>query len=127
MPALQTMLSELNKLSIQDPDSPNNVNSALFEPGQTLSHAVQELNLDSKGLAGYLDKLPEGLQEALRALILSALTRESGLQPITFAWVPSYDYSLQLWDVSNTEKTAGGITVLLSSRYPDDEHPLART
>ena len=38
-----------------------------------------------------------------------------------------YDYGLRLWDVSNTAKTAGGITVLLGSRYPDDTHPLAQS
>jgi hypothetical protein len=124
MPALQTMLSELNKLSLPDQDQ---IDSGLFQPGKTLSDAVRALHLDSEDLAGYLDHLPIGLQEALRALILSALTRETGQQPITFAWVPSYDYNLQLWDVSNTDQTPGGITVVLGSRYPGDPHPLAGT
>lgn len=123
MPALQTTLSKLNALSL--PDRINDAESELFSPGRSLSDAVRALDMEVDELAPYLDLLPVGLQEALRALIFSALTREGGRQPITFAWVPSYDYELKLWDVSETPATPGGITAILGSRYPTDAHPLA--
>jgi len=122
MPALQTMLGRLNSLSL--PDQIDDIPADLFSPGQELSDAVRALDPDLDDLAPYLDLLPIGIKEALRALIYSALVRETR-QPMTFAWAPSYDYEMKLWDVSNTEQTAGGITVLLGSRYPSDRHPLA--
>jgi hypothetical protein len=55
------------------------------------------------------------------SVIRSAVARS---MPITFAWAPGYDYELSVWDVADTADTAGGITVLLRSRYPADPHPL---
>ena len=69
-------------------------------------------------------RAPGGISEALRATIHYAL----GTTPptlITFAWAPSYDYEIDIWQAPDTETTKGGITVLFKSRYPDDVHPIA--
>lgn len=122
MPALQTLLTRLNRFG--DAEVLSELDPALFEPGKRLSDAARELGYEDEGLLRYLDQLPVGVHEALRALIQSALTRPAR-QPITFAWAPGYDYELTIWDVSATPETPGGITVLLRSRYPADTHPLA--
>ena len=122
MPAMQTMVTRLNQLSQRE--QLQALEPRLFEPGTRLSDAVRELGLDDLDLASYLDELPIGIHEAIRAVIHSALTRKER-QPMTFAWAPGYDYELSVWDVSATRETRGGITVLLRSRYPGDPHPLS--
>jgi hypothetical protein len=122
MPAMQTMLTKLNQLSSDE--QLRELDPRLFAPEARLSDAVRELGIDDGGLARYLDELPIGIHEAIRAVVHSALLRESR-QPMTFAWAPGYDYELSVWDVSATKETAGGITVLLRSRYPADTHPLS--
>lgn len=67
---------------------------------------------------------PSALQRCVQAVIWENLTREATV-PITFAWTPGYDYSVTVYDVLDTADTAGGITVLLTSRYPRDPHPLS--
>ena len=124
MPAMQTMVTRLNQLST--PEVLSTLSPSLFEEGTRLSEAAQELGLDDLGLAGYLDDLPIGIHEGIRAVIHSALTRDER-QPMTFAWAPGYDYELSVWDISATPETPGGITVLLRSRYPGDTHPLSRS
>ena len=122
MPFLQTVLTKLNALSA--PDLINEIDPELFAPGTRLHEAVDVLGDVPRGYAEYLQTLPPAISEACRAVIFSALTREPR-QPITFAWAPGYDFELQLWDVSDTDQSPGGITLLLKSRYPSDPHPLA--
>ncbi len=47
--------------------------------------------------------------------------------PVTIAWAPGYDYKLNVWDVSSTDDTLGGLTLLVETRYPDDAHPINGT
>jgi hypothetical protein len=87
----------------------------LFRPGSPLQ-ADKMIDSDPKLAAAfqaYLDRLPGGFVEALRGVVYYALT-QSPPKPITFAWAPSYDYELNVWE------PACGITVLLKGRYPRD-------
>jgi len=128
VPALQTALTHMNAMS--HPGRIETIDPELFAPGTNLADAVGLLSQDEvpEQLVGvfaeYIQTLPPAISEACRAVIFSALNR-SPRQPITFAWAPGYDYELQLWDVSDTDATPGGITLLLRSRYPNDAHPLA--
>ncbi len=102
--------------------------AALYQPGNgvSLSEALgrtPSTNLSSAVLQ-YIDAWPSALQAAVQATIHDNLTR-GGRVPITFAWKPAYDYSLEIHDVLDTDKTRGGITVIVGSRYPADAHPLA--
>jgi len=119
MPALQVTFSELN---VQlGPDAIKGLSPTLFAEGQMLSAALPE-DLASLGFA--LDSLPSGIHEAIRAVLRDAVQRE---MPVTIAWAPGYDYKLNLWDVSSTDDTRGGVTILVETRYPDDGHPINGT
>jgi hypothetical protein len=70
----------------------------------------------------YVAKLPMSFQEAFRAVVYHALSTEPPT-PIVFAWAPAYDYEFNMWFAPDTPPTKGGLTILLKSRYPSDEHP----
>ena len=73
----------------------------------------------------FIGQWPSALQAAVQAVIWENFNRK-GTVPITFAWQPGYDYGITVHDVRDTSKTRGGITIVLTSRYPDDPHPLDR-
>ncbi len=78
-------------------------------------------------LQAYLDALPGGIQETLRATIYLALTSNPP-KPMNFKWEGAYDYKIEFtetFDTYQSPRTAGVIGVTLSGRYPDDPHPLA--
>ena len=114
MPRTQTALGAMNTGFSND--KIGEVPISLFEPGTSLTGAAQELGLDTAGLGNWLEGVPAGLQEAIRATIFSALNRDPR-SAITFAWAPAYDYELKVWDVAPTAATPGGITILLKSPY----------
>lgn len=127
MPRMQTAVTALNaqfgaeRIGDIDPapfapggDGPSTLAEALIRAGVDLDAATQR----------YVDGWPSALQAALRATIHENLAR-AGRVPITFAWAPGYDFEVSIWDVRDTTETAGGITILFKSRYPDDPHPLA--
>ena len=87
-----------------------------FEQGTRLSRAAATLNVNEDGLAAYLDRIPEGVHEAIRAAIYSALAREPR-QMVTFAWAPAFDWEVTVWDVGDTKVTRGGMTILVKSPY----------
>jgi hypothetical protein len=95
----------------------------LFEPGVDFAQSVRDdrLGLDEY-VQRYVEALPPAIREALRAVVLNAVERE---RAVTFAWAPGYDTEVTVWDVSDTDDTAGGITVMLRTRYPSDPHPLS--
>jgi hypothetical protein len=101
--------------------------ASLYHPdsGLSLSEALGRTPLTdlSDAVRAFIDGWPSALQAAVKATIHENLTREATV-PITFAWQPGYDYSITLHDVTDTAKSHGGITVLLTSRYPADPHPL---
>jgi hypothetical protein len=75
-------------------------------------------------LRDYLNGMPRAIEAAIRGVLLANLAEGDNRRPITFAWVPAYDWEVTVWDVADA-RSRGGITVLLGSRYPDDEHPLS--
>ncbi len=79
----------------------------------------------SPDVLDYLTTWPTALQRAVQAVIWENFNRDARV-PITFAWTPAYDYSITVYDVVDTDVSHGGITVLFTSRYPADEHPLRK-
>lgn len=132
MPTMQTALSSMNQSfgstsSRSLPGLPDEVLDA-FRPGPNTSlvaalRLVQSLDLPDQ-IFDYIDTWPSALQRAVQAVIWENFSRDASV-PITFAWVPGYDYSVTIYDVVDTADTAGGITILFTSRYPRDPHPLA--
>lgn len=129
MPTMQTALGSMNQSFAAGSigEIPSDVVEE-FRPGPDTSFvsALRRLpGLDmSDAVFDYLEEWPTALQRSVQAVIWENLTR-GAVVPITFAWTPSYDYSVTIFDVRDTDKTAGGITVLFTSRYPADAHPLA--
>jgi hypothetical protein len=96
-----------------------------FAEGVQLADLVDERDdIPRAGVIAFLQQMPLGIHEAIRAVIKANLERENPL-PITFAWQPGYDWELTINDVASTDETAGGITMIVRSRYPKDTHPLA--
>lgn len=128
MPALQVAMGPLNArfgpahvgdLELNPVDA--------FAEGVHLADLVREADDDDfprEAVASFLQEMPTAIHEAIRAVIRADLKREKPL-PITFAWQPGYDWELTVNDVSSTDETAGGITIIVRSRYPKDTHPLA--
>lgn len=124
MPRMQEMSVQLNAAFA--PASIGQVDPEWFGPGGgSLADGFSELpGVEiGAGQRAWLDAWPSALQAALRAVLYENLTRD-GTVPVTFAWTPGYDYDLRVWDVRDSAATQGGITVLVTSRYPDDAHPL---
>jgi hypothetical protein len=125
MPALQTACSHLNKAFSREHIRQTAKKKEAFATGKKLATGVV---MDSKKAmhspwAGFLDTIPKSLQESIRSVIHYALSQTPPVN-ITFAWAPSYDFEVSIWDSPDTTATRGGITVLVKSRYPDDAHPL---
>jgi hypothetical protein len=102
-----------------------------FAPGAPLHDALAEHGATPgtplhRAFREHLRELPGAISETLRATIHHAL----GTTPpthITFAWAPSYDHEITVWHAPDTDDTKGGITVLIKSRYPSDNHPLKKS
>lgn len=110
-------------------DAPGDVDVESFRPGPetSLTDALSRMpNIElSDAILDYIASWPSALQRAIQAVIWENFTRAARV-PITFAWTPAYDYSITVYDVVDTDISKGGITVLFTSRYPADEHPLQR-
>jgi hypothetical protein len=132
MPALQMVFGQMNSLFGEPEIRKTAQRAALFGPGKRLSSAARALEILPQGQAprrlwlSVLDGLPPAVHETIRAVVYSALSTRPRPVPITFAWVPGYDTSVTVWQAPDTRLTRGGITMLLSTRYPDDKHPLRR-
>ena len=118
MPFFQAMASRANAtltkqgLRGKDPD--------LFGEGRSLVADLRELRIvETDEEAAYVDAFPSGLREAVRALLRSNLTSGEPLD-VTFSWAPGYDDEVTLWQVANSDRSGGGITIFVRSRYPDD-------
>ncbi len=99
----------------------------LFDPcgGLNFPEALRRAeNIDVPGfVCDFLELWPSALLAAVQAIIWENFNRETRV-PITFAWQPAYDYSITVHDVYDTPETRGGITIVFTSRYPGDAHPL---
>jgi hypothetical protein len=128
MPLMQSATSSMN--SAFAPDAVSEIDgdtAAGYHPdsGSSLSEALDRTPKTdlSDAVKSFIDGWPGALQAAVKATIHHNLTRDARV-PITFAWQPGYDFSITLHDVTDTATSHGGITVLLTSRYPNDTHPL---
>ena len=74
-------------------------------------------------LQAYLDALPPGIQESIRATIYFAL-KSNPPKPVAFAWRGGYDYRLEMDETYDAGPTVGTIGITLVGRYPDDPHPI---
>ena len=132
MPALQTILSELNRAFSKDHIKELVAKREEFAP----TTLVEDEKPLARGLivkqgtplhaawVEFLNSMPKSIQEVQRALIYHAL----GTKPptlITFAWAPGYDWELTIWHAPDTSTTRGGITVLTKSRSPGDKLPIS--
>lgn len=130
MPMHQTLLVELNSSFRESEVGKLAANSDVFAPGQPVHAALANIVADPstplhRSFRAYLSKMPGSVSEALRSTIHYALNTTPPTL-ITFAWAPSYDYELTVWQAPDTKETRGGITILLKSRYPSDAHPLGQ-
>jgi hypothetical protein len=127
---MQTALSSMNvAFSAEGVDSFGAESVEAFRPdsGNSLAESLRRhpgVTLDDAILA-FIDTFPTALTRAVQAIIWENANRRVTV-PITFAWQPGYDYSITVHDVSDTPKTRGGITIVFTSRYPGDPHPLNR-
>jgi hypothetical protein len=67
----------------------------------------------------FLDTFPLAIQEAVTAVLRSALQRSPRL-PVTFAWAPGYEFELLISEARTVDGSLGGITVFVRTRYPHD-------
>lgn len=125
MPAAQTAMGPLNQRFAAGSVADRKLNPPeAFGPGMQLADLVEdEPHVDREFVRAFIASMPRAIHEAIRAVIHQNLEADEPL-PITFAWLPGYDWELTISDVADTDRTRGGITVVLRSRYPDDPHPL---
>jgi hypothetical protein len=113
-----TMVVRANALF--HPDNLEQLDPNRVAPGTPFGNPLRERGIarSDRELAFFMS-WPEGLREALQAIVHSALSRTPRL-PVTFAWAPGYDYELTMYETPGTAEGPGGITILLRSRYPAD-------
>lgn len=127
MPALQSVLGELNHAFSKNEIGKLAAMRESFAPGNGLDTSifVKKGTALHKAWTEYALQLPGSFQETLRGIVYHALSTKPATQ-ITFAWAPGYDYELTVWHAPDTKATRGGITVLVKSRYPSDKHPISK-
>lgn len=124
MPRMQTAVSAFN--ASFGPQGIVEIDRGAFAPDvdAPFSEALRRAGVELDDVtAAFVDGWPSGIRAAVRAVLHENLTRD-GTVPVTFAWAPGYDFEVSIWDVRDTKETAGGVTILFRSRYPDDPHPL---
>ena len=91
----------------------------------TFADAVHALELTNRpSELAYINAWPRGQLRAVAAAVRSCLSR-SPRMPITFAWVPAYDYQITIWESAGVrESMRGEMTILFGSRDPGDENPV---
>ena len=123
MPFMQAIASRANaeltsdKLKLLDPNT-------FAQPG-TLVETLKSLKIiggpREADETSYIAGFPSGLQEAVRAVLHENLNPETGPPVgVTVAWSPGYDDEVKFFQIANSDKSEGGITILVKSRYPGD-------
>ena len=115
MPMLQAFLNDLNRKFSNEQIAQSAREAKAFAPGKGLDAGFvgQKSAAARKVVQAYLNKMPDQLSESVRGAIYSALTAKQP-KPITFAWVPGYDFQVNVWDYGC------GMTVMVQGRYPAD-------
>jgi hypothetical protein len=130
MPLLQRLLEHANlrfgseHISTLDP--------ATLAPREPTDHVLADcaeaigIRLTSEERE-FVNRTPIAIQEAIRGAAYTAVVRSrAGKEanqplaktPITFAWMPQYDYELHITAARSTKSSWGGITILLRGPYP---------
>lgn len=118
MPPYQLMLERANALFNRE--QIGQIDGALFDAPGSLDDLLAEVGIcKTDREAEHVRGWPDGIKEALRAAVRSAVSREPRM-PITFSWVPGYDYELDIWEAAATSESIGAMTILIRSRYPGD-------
>lgn len=128
MPTMQLATSQMNYAFSADGLGEFGESEDGFNPCNGLKlpealRAVPHLDLPEPVLS-FLERWPSALLAAVQGIIWENFNREVTV-PITFAWQPAYDFSITVHDVYDTPETRGGITIVFTSRYPSDSHPLS--
>ena len=99
MPMLHAMVRHLNRLFDDDHIREFAKQAHQFAPGQALD--VDVLKFPNAALARrfqkYINHLPDGMKEVLRALFSHALSASPPI-PMNFSWAPGYDYEMTMWE-----------------------------
>ncbi len=122
MPAFQTMGYMVNRYF--HPDNIREFPKRTFASGELIDVFQQMGIIQNDAQASFIRGIPMAIRETLRAVLNSALNREPQM-PVTFAWMPGYDYEVTVSESPHTKDSIGGITIFLRTRYPGDPHPLS--
>jgi hypothetical protein len=126
MPGVQTVVNRLN-IAFASNIGTLASKREVFAPGKALTpDAFKEAGIIADrekeliSLVGeFFDRVPKGFLEVFRSILYYALSTNPPMQ-VTFAWAPAFDFELTMWQVDDTAKTRGGITVLVKSPYTKD-------
>ncbi|MDH5673802.1 MAG: hypothetical protein OEZ06_16720 [Myxococcales bacterium] len=122
MPQMQTMFAELNQYTT--PEGMLKLKGQA-KGGQAPTELRQRITA-GRGRADFakaIEAWPSGIRAMMRALINDNLEREVPLG-MTWMWKPAKDYEIQVWEVADSATTHGGISVLLGSPFPMEDHPV---
>jgi hypothetical protein len=99
MPMFHSVVRHLNRQFDDDKIGDFAKNAATFGPGRGLDVSV--LGFPDKTMSGlfqrYVDGLPAGMREVLRAILHHAMSATPPI-PVSFSWAPASDYELTLWE-----------------------------
>ena len=130
MPLLQRLLEQANlrfgseQITTLDP--------AALAPREPSNHILTDcaealgirLTSDERE---FVNRVPIAIQEAVRgasytAVLRSRVSKDANQPlskiPITFAWMPQYDYELRITEARSTKTSWGGMTILIRGPYP---------
>ena len=107
----QASLAQLSNLF--SPANVGGVNLDVLAPGRTLLEVADGLKLALTDVErAYIDNIPPGLQEAVRAVLRSAIDRPTRLA-VTFGGVPDRFFHVRIFE------TSGGMSIILHGPVPD--------
>jgi hypothetical protein len=123
MPGVQTIVNRLNTAFTTNIGTLAGRREA-FAPGKPLTSEifieagiVVDRERELINLFGdFIERVPGGFLEVFRSIVYYALSTSPPTQ-INFAWAPAFDFEITIWQVHDTAKTRGGITVLVKSSY----------
>ena len=120
MPIFQSLTTRFNQ-SIGDPERADLEGAAA---ATSLVEAFDVHDIFEAGEREFIETIPEAISGAMLGAIKANLERGKGAVAITFAWRPGYDFGLELYDTPGTPESKGGITMIVTTRYPRDlPHP----
>ena len=121
MPAYETMFIQL-VLALEQQGTLEQIRDLLDGDSSLVDIIVEVGLIDHSGQAEFIAQTPSSMQVAILAIVRENLGRDEPKQ-MMFTWAPGYDWELRLWETTSSSISAGGITVQVRSRYPDDPHP----